>query len=241
MFGWFTKKNSKTREFPSSYYDQSGTLNANGHLMALLGAKLKAWIAQFPGEEKQRVAACERLIAAGSLEELNVALEEGAFVDCYTGYHKYPTPLTNAACSGELDQIKLLLDYGADINDMSGIDFGFGSPVDTAYSHKQFGAVALLLKSGANFEDAEFFHLKSDNELHDLLDLYLHSGPADEDRPCLEFLIEFLLDNGACLVARPNDSYDDFYSLKATVEELGTLPPPRFEEFLHRGHAAASQ
>ncbi|MBW8374970.1 hypothetical protein [Stenotrophomonas sp.] len=241
MFGWFAKKSAKTREFPSSYYDQSGTIDANGHLMTLLIPKFKSWIAQFPGEEKQRVAACERLIAAGSLEELKVALEEGAFVDCYTGYHKFPTPLTNAACSGELDQIKLLLNYGADINDMSGTDFGFGSPVNTAYFHKQFGAVALLLKSGANFEDAEFFHLKSNNELHNLLDLYLISGPKDEDRLSLEFLIEFFLDNGACLVARPEDSYDDYNSLKAAVEGLRRVPPPRFEDFLHRGHVATRQ
>jgi len=241
MFGWFAMKSAKVREFPSSYYDQGGMIDANSHLMTLLIPKFEAWIDQFPGEEKQRVAACERLIAAGSLEELKVALEEGAFVDCYTGYHKFPTPLTSAACSGELDQIKLFLNYGADINDRSGDAFGFGSPVDTAYSQKQFGAVALLLKSGANFEDAEFFHLKSDNELHELLDRYLHSGPAHEDRPCLEFLIEFLLDNGACLAARPDESYDDYNSLKAAVEELGALPPPRFGDFLRRGHVATPQ
>lgn len=114
-----------------------------------LKAKFSAWLAQFPGQERQRVAACEALLAAVTIDEMKAALDAGGYVDCYNHSYKYPTALTSAACRGQMDQIELLVAYGADLNDSSGDEYGAGTPLEAAFWQHEYAAATLLVRRGA--------------------------------------------------------------------------------------------
>lgn len=131
--------------YPSSYSD-------TGFEEIVLPMRLAFdnWVSQFPGEEQNRIAASERLIVAKSLDEVKQALDDGAFVDSYIGYRKFPTRLSLAACHGNLEEISLLVERGAWIDDPVGDKYGFGRPLETAYYQDQPEAAIRLLRLGAN-------------------------------------------------------------------------------------------
>lgn len=106
---------------------------------------------------------------AGSEDTLRALLMKGAVIDA-PGRTSYPspshhTPLCTAALLGRPKIVRLLLDYGADINKFFD-DSYFFTPIRTAARMKHSGAVKLLLEHGADpcaggsysaLHDAAFF------------------------------------------------------------------------------------
>lgn len=158
-----------------------------------LKVKFRVWLAKFPGQERQRVAACEALLAAVTIEEMEAALEAGGYVDCYNHIYKYPTPLTSAACRGQLDQIELLVAHGADINDSSGDEYGAGTPIEAAAFQHEYDAATLLVRLGARVN-----HHNQGSLIYQALEEILDAFYDPEE--ALWVFVQVMIEHGAELV-----------------------------------------
>lgn len=100
-----------------------------------------------PNKEIDWVSSIVGQAAEGDPGVLRQLLEAGADPNIRSGDFQKMTPIHHASLSGKIENIDVLLKYGADINSR---DSGGVPPIMTATAFRQFDAVTHLLESGAD-------------------------------------------------------------------------------------------
>jgi ankyrin repeat protein len=145
-----------------------------------------------------RIEVLEFLLDLGFDPDERVSLGEGDWTAYSQGY-----PLWNCAALGRRKMAELLLDRGANPN--VHVDSS-GSPVHSAYSHKQWDMVELLRSRGGLVTgDTAALYRQTDLARQMLVDDelgVLPKGLKPADKPLAEELLRFAADGGASEIVR---------------------------------------